>query len=40
VATAFARRRGADEGYAVPNGAVLDALENAGPRLETACVER
>ena len=40
VTTAFARRDGSEEGYGVPNGAVLDALENAGPALRTSCVER
>ncbi|HEY1316880.1 MAG TPA: MarP family serine protease [Gaiella sp.] len=38
VTTAFARRHGADDGYGVPNDAVRSALENVGPRLETACV--
>lgn len=40
LATVFARRQGSDEGYGVPNGAVVGALANVGPRVETACVER
>jgi S1-C subfamily serine protease len=41
VATAFARRAvAADEGYAVPNNEVLDALANVGRPLRTACVVR
>ena len=41
VATAFARRAtAADEGYAVPNDEVLDALTNIGRPLQTACVVR
>ena len=41
VATVFAKRQGSDEGYAVPNGAVGDALGNLSTRgLRTACVER
>jgi S1-C subfamily serine protease len=38
VATVFARRHGSDDGYGVPNDAVRSALENVGPRVETACV--
>lgn len=38
VATAFARRQDSDEGYGVPNSAVLGALEELSPRgLNTAC---
>ncbi len=40
VTTAFAKREGSDEGYGVPNGAVLSALEKVGPALHTSCVER
>lgn len=41
VATVFAKRQGSDEGYAVPNGAVADALGNISTHgLRTACVER
>jgi S1-C subfamily serine protease len=41
VATAFARRAvAADEGYAVTNDEVLDALANVGRPLRTACVVR
>ncbi|HET8742821.1 MAG TPA: MarP family serine protease [Gaiella sp.] len=41
VATVFAKRQGSDEGYAVPNGAVADALGNVSTHgLRTACVER
>ena len=40
VTTAFARRQGSDEGYGVPNAAVRGVLQNAGPALETSCVER
>ena len=41
VATAFARRAtAADEGYAVPNDKVLDALTKIGRPLQTACVVR
>jgi hypothetical protein len=41
VGTAFARRQGSDEGYAVPNGAGADALGNVSTHgLRTACVER
>jgi S1-C subfamily serine protease len=40
VATAFARREGADEGYAVPNAAVREALASRSSHgLRTACVE-
>ena len=41
VATAFARRSvAADQGYAVPNDEVREALENVGRPLRTACVVR
>lgn len=40
VATLFAQRRGSDDGYAVPNEQVANALANAGPPLTTACVAR
>jgi S1-C subfamily serine protease len=40
VGTAFARRKGADEGYAVPNGAVTNVLGNVSTHaLRTSCVE-
>ena len=32
--------QGSDDGYAVPNGQVANALANVGPPLETACVAR
>ena len=41
VATAFARRSvAADQGYAVPNDEVREALANVGRPLRTACVAR
>ena len=41
VATAFARRSvAADQGYAVPNDKVREALANVGRPLRTACVVR
>lgn len=40
IATIFGARQGSDDGYAVPNRQVSNALENAGPPLETACVAR
>jgi S1-C subfamily serine protease len=41
VATLFAKRSGFDnEGYALPNEKVQQALANVGPPLRTACVER
>ena len=40
VTTVFARRQGSTDGFGVPNDAVQNALANAGPRVETACVER
>jgi S1-C subfamily serine protease len=40
VATVFARRRGSDDGFAVPNALVRNAVANIGPALETSCVER
>jgi S1-C subfamily serine protease len=38
VATVFAKRRGSDHGYAVPNAYVRRALANVGRPLETSCV--
>ena len=41
LATVFGKRAGAaDQGYAVPNEKVQDALANIGPPVRTACVER
>jgi uncharacterized membrane protein required for colicin V production len=40
VATVFAQRRGSDDGFAVPNAQVQNALAEIGPALETSCVER
>jgi S1-C subfamily serine protease len=41
LATVFGKRSGrVDEGYAVPNGKVQNALANVGPPVRTACVER
>jgi S1-C subfamily serine protease len=40
VATVFAQRRGSDDGFAVPNAQVQNALAEIGPVLETSCVER
>jgi uncharacterized membrane protein required for colicin V production len=40
VATVFAQRRGSDDGFAVPNVQVQNALAEIGPALETSCVER
>ena len=40
IATIFGAREGSDDGYAVPNGKVANAVANAGPPLETACVAR
>lgn len=40
VTTVFARRRGSDDGYGVPNDLVREALTSAGPPLDTPCVER
>ena len=40
VGTVFAARRGSDDGFAVPNEQVQDAVANAGPALSTACVAR
>ena len=40
VGTVFARRRGSDDGFAVPNDRVGAAVANVGPALRTACVER
>jgi uncharacterized membrane protein required for colicin V production len=40
VATVFAQRRGSDDGYAVPNAQVRNALEDVGSALDTSCVER
>jgi S1-C subfamily serine protease len=40
VATVFAQRRGSEDGFAVPNAQVQNALAEIGPALETSCVER
>ena len=41
VATLFAKRAGTTgQGYALSNETVEDALDNVGPKLHTACVER
>jgi S1-C subfamily serine protease len=40
IATIFGAREGSDDGYAVPNEQVSNALANVGPPLETACVAR
>jgi len=40
IATIFGAREGSNDGYAVPNGQVSNALANAGPPLDTACVAR
>ena len=40
IATIFGARQGSDDGYAVPNEKVTNALENVGSPLETACVAR
>jgi len=40
VATVFAQRRATDDGYAVPNEQVLNAVEGVGEALETSCVGR
>jgi S1-C subfamily serine protease len=41
VATVFAQRRGSDDGFAVRNAQVQNALAEIGPAaLETSCVER
>ena len=40
VATLFAQRRGSDDGYAVPNEQVANALADVGPPLRTACAAR
>jgi S1-C subfamily serine protease len=40
IATIFGARQDSDNGYAVPNEQVSNALANVGPPLETACVER
>lgn len=40
IATIFGARQGSDDGYAVPNGQVSNALANVGPPLDTACVAR
>ena len=40
VATLFAQRRGSDNGYAVPNEQVANALADVGPPLATACAAR
>jgi S1-C subfamily serine protease len=40
LGTVFAARRGSNDGFAVPNEKIRDALANAGPALSTACVAR
>lgn len=40
VAMIFAQRRGSDDGYAVPNAEVENAVANAGAPLQTACAAR
>ena len=40
VAMIFAQRRGSDDGYAVPNAEVENAVANAGAPLRTACAAR
>ena len=40
IATLFAQRRGSDDGYAVPNAQVANALANVGAPLATACAAR
>jgi len=40
IATIFGARRGSDDGYAVPNEKVENALDAVGPPLSTACAER
>lgn len=40
IATIFGARQGSDDGYAVPNEQVRNAVANIGPPLETACVTR
>lgn len=40
LATLFAQRRGSDDGYAVPNQQVANALANVGQPLRTACAAR
>jgi S1-C subfamily serine protease len=40
LGTVFAARRGSDDGFAVPNEQVRNAVANIGPALSTACVAR
>ena len=40
LATMFGPAQGSDDGYAVTNEEVANALANVGPPLETACVAR
>ena len=40
VGTVFAQRRATDDGYAVPNEQVLNAVGRSGEALETSCVGR
>ena len=40
LAMIFAQRRGSDDGYAVPNDEVENAVANAGAPLRTACAAR
>ncbi len=40
LGTVFAARRGSDDGFAVPNEQVRNAVANVGPALATACVGR
>ena len=40
VATVFADRRGSDDGYAIPNAPVNQAVASVGRPLRTSCVER
>lgn len=40
IATIFGARRGADDGFAVPNARVESALAAIGPPLQTACAAR
>jgi len=40
IAMIFGARQGSDDGYAVPNEQVANAVANVGPPLETACISR